>query len=206
MVVGLYIFMGNSGVLSFGHASFMTIAAYLSAWLSMPPRLKQAILPGLWPFFAQADVHVVPAALFAAIVAGAFALIIGIPLMRLSGLAASISTFAVLVIIHTVYGNWDAMTYGQGALIGLPLYADLWVTLIWVLLAMTAAFFYQESRFGIALQASREDEVAARATGINVVRQRVIAFALSAFFRTFFSINSFLSPLFLSIDLAVSLI
>ncbi len=182
MVVGLYIFVGNSGVLSFGHASFMTIAAYLSAWLTMLPRLKQAILPGLWPFLAGAEVHVIPAAITGGVVAAIFALIIGIPLMRLSGLAASISTFAVLAIIHTVYGNWDAMTYGQGALIGLPIYADMWVTLVWTLLTMAAAFVYQESRFGIALRASREDEVAARAAGINVVKQRLIAFVLSAFF------------------------
>jgi len=182
MVVGLYIFVGNSGVLSFGHASFMTIAAYLSAWLTMLPRQKQMILPELWPFLAQAHVPFVPAALIAATAAAVFAFIIGIPLMRLSGLAASISTFAILAIIHTVYGNWDSMTYGQGALIGLPLHSDVWVTMVWVLITLAAAFLYQQSRFGIALRASREDEIAARAAGINVFVQRLIAFTLSAFF------------------------
>jgi branched-chain amino acid transport system permease protein len=182
MVVGLYIFVGNSGILSFGHASFMTIAAYLSAWLTMLPRQKQMILPELWPFLTQIQVSFVPAALLGATAAAVFALIIGFPLMRLSGLAASIGTFAVLAIIHTVYGNWDSMTYGQGALIGLPIYADVWVTMVWVLITMAAAFLYQQSRFGAALRASREDEVAARALGINVFSQRWIAFVLSAFF------------------------
>jgi hypothetical protein len=162
IVVGLYIFVGNSGVLSFGHASFMTIAAYLSAWLTMSPARKEAILPDLWPFLAKVEVPVIPGSIIAGFVAAAFACIIGIPLMRMSGLAASIGTLAVLTIIHSIYGHWDSMTYGQGALVGLPVYSDIWVTSVWALVAIGAAFVYQESRFGIALRASREDEVAAR--------------------------------------------
>ena len=65
IVVGLYIFVGNSGVLSFGHASFMTIAAYLSAWMTMSPSKKEAILPGLWPFLARVEVPVIPASIIA---------------------------------------------------------------------------------------------------------------------------------------------
>ena len=47
VVVGAYIFIGNSGVLSFGHVGFMAIGAYTSAWLTIPPMTKKVLLPGL---------------------------------------------------------------------------------------------------------------------------------------------------------------
>jgi branched-chain amino acid transport system permease protein len=49
VVVGSYIFIGNSGVLSFGHVSFMGIGAYVAAWLVIAPDTKQFMLPGRWP-------------------------------------------------------------------------------------------------------------------------------------------------------------
>jgi branched-chain amino acid transport system permease protein len=58
----------------------------------------------------------------------------------------------------------------------------MWVALGWVVFTLFIAFVYQQSRFGLALRASREDEFAARAAGINIYYQRLIAFVLSAFF------------------------
>jgi branched-chain amino acid transport system permease protein len=65
---------------------------------------------------------------------------------------------------------------------GLPIYSDLWAVLPWALVAIAAAFAYQETRSGLMLRASREDEIAAEAGGIDVHRQRLYAFVLSAFF------------------------
>ena len=47
VVVGLYVFVGNSGLLSFGHISFMCLGAYATAWLTIPPVMKSITLKGL---------------------------------------------------------------------------------------------------------------------------------------------------------------
>jgi branched-chain amino acid transport system permease protein len=181
-VVALYIFAGNSGVLSFGNVSFMAVGAYVSALLTLKPAAKAVFLPGLPAFLKAAEWPTVPAALAGGIVAALFGLVVGVPLMRLSGIAASIATFAVLSITYVVLGNWTSVTGGQNSLFGLPLYADLSTVLPWALVAVAAAFAYQETRSGLMLRASREDEVAAEASGIDVHRQRLYAFVLSAFF------------------------
>ncbi|MEQ8344185.1 MAG: branched-chain amino acid ABC transporter permease [Sneathiellaceae bacterium] len=181
-VIGLYTFVGNSGILSFGHIGFMAIGAYSSAWLTIPPMTKKLLLPGLPDFLMQAHWDPVSATLAAGVVAAAVALVFGLPLMRLSGIAASIGTFTLLAIVQSVAGNWKAMTGGQGSLFGLPAATDMYVALAWALVALVGAFLYQNTRSGFRLNASREDEVAARAVGVNVARERLTAFVLSAFF------------------------
>ena len=54
--------------------------------------------------------------------------------------------------------------------------------MLWAVIAIWAAHFYQTSRFGLSLRVSREDEVAAKASGVNIFRQRLIGFVISAFF------------------------
>lgn len=181
-VVALYIFVGNSGLLSFGHAGFMAIGAYTSALITMKASAKAMFLPNLPDLVRNVEWMPFPAALLGGLCAAFIAVIAGIPLMRLSGIAASIATFALLSITYIVIGNWTSVTGGQNSLLGLPIYVDLWVALGWAVAAMSAAFIYQETRHGLALRASREDEVAARAAGVHVHRERLIAFVLSAFF------------------------
>ncbi len=184
VVIGLYIFIGNSGILSFGHVSFMAIGAYGSALLTIPPAMKKIVLD-LPPFMTALLLPTIPAALIAATVSSVFALLIGLPLMRLSGISAAMGTFASLAIVYVVISNWKAVTGGASALIGLPVYTDIWVALIYALLALGLAYAYQESRHGVRLRASRENEVAALASGINVRRERLIAFVFSAFVVSF---------------------
>ena len=181
IVVGLYIFIGNSGIVSFGHVSFMLVAAYATTWQTCCPGLKPTFLPGLPDFLLDGSVPVVPAALAAAALAGLFALVIGLPIMRLSGIAASIALFAILAMMKTIYENWDPVTGGTTSIIGLPLYVDLNVALAWAVIAIAIAYIFQLSRFGLMLRASREDEVAGRAAGINVYFCRLIALVISAF-------------------------
>ncbi len=182
VVVGSYIFIGNSGVLSFGHVSFMAIGAYVAAWLVIPPETKQLMLPDLPGFLMQAHWPPGLAALAAGFAASAFAFLVGLPLARLNGIAASIGSFAVLAVVNAVLSNWTSMTAGQGSLYGLPPYTGLWVMLLWALAALVVAWIYQQSRFGLRLRGAREDEVAARANGVDIWRERLIAFVISAFF------------------------
>lgn len=181
LVVGLYVFAGNSGILSFGHMSFMAVGAYLTAWLTIAPIQKEFLLPGLPGFLARAEVAPVPAALAAGTGAAVLAMILAVPLMRLAGLSASLAMFAVLLIVYVTASNWDSVTRGQGALLGVPTHTTIWVALGWALVVMTVAFVFQQTRIGLRLRASREDEVAARAIGVGVLFERTVAFVLSAF-------------------------
>jgi branched-chain amino acid transport system permease protein len=182
VVVGIYIFVGNSGVLSFGHISFMAIGAYATAWQTCCPQLKPYTMRGLPDFMLHITVPALPAALTGGALAAAFGLAIGAVIMRLSGVAASIATLALLFIINVIYSNWQSVTLGKGSLVGLPTYVTPAVAFAWVVVTLVAAFAFQGSRFGLELRATREDEVSARALGINVYRQRLIAFTISAFF------------------------
>src|SRR5690349_13964443 len=180
-VVGLYVFVGNSGVLSFGNVAFMAVGAYVSALLTMKAAAKSVFLPDLPGFIASAEWPVFPGALAGGVAAAFLAFIVGLPLMRLSGISASIATFAVLVITYVVLGNWTSVTGGQNSLMGLPIYVDVWTACAWAAAAIAIAFAYQETRSALLLRASREDETAAEASGIHIVRHRLIAFTISGF-------------------------
>ncbi|WP_299030240.1 branched-chain amino acid ABC transporter permease [uncultured Sulfitobacter sp.] len=181
-VVGLWIFVGNSGVVSFGHAGYMAIGAYCSAWLTLRPQMKGMFLPDLWPYLATAEWHVLPAAVASGVLAALVALISGAAILRLSGIAASIATFAFLAIVYTVYSSWEGVTGATSSVVGLTRYADQWVALGWAAVTILAAAWYANSASGLALRASREDEVAADASGIDMYRHRLISLVVSAFF------------------------
>ena len=180
-VVGLYVFVGNSGVLSFGNVAFMAIGAYVSALLTMPAAAKGVFLPDLPAFLAATEWPGLAGALAGGAAAALVALVAGFPLMRLSGISASIATFAILVVSYVVLGNWTSVTGGQNSLMGLPIYVGLWTAAGWAIAAIAVAFLHQESRSGLLLRASREDEVAAAASGVHMVSHRLAAFVISAF-------------------------
>ena len=139
-VVGLYVFVGNSGVLSFGNVAFMAVGAYVSALLTMKPTAKAVFLPDLPGLIAHAEWPTLAGGLAGGSAAALVAFLVGLPLMRLSGVSASIATFAVLVVVYIVLGNWTAVTGGQNSLMGLPAYVDLWTALGWALAAIVIAF------------------------------------------------------------------
>ncbi len=180
-VVGLYIFMGNSGVMNFSSAGFMAVGAYTSALLTMAPGMKSTFLPDLPAWLAAAHLSPLWGALAGGVVAGLLALVIGIPIMRLSGIGAAIATLSLMFICYIVLGNWTALTGGQQSLMGLPSYVGLWTAGLTAMAAIAVAFVYQETRGALALRGSREDEVAARGSGVRIVRERLVAFVVSGF-------------------------
>ncbi len=181
VVVGLYIFIGNSGVVSFGHISFMAIGGYASAILTMTVQKKHVLLqlPG---FLEHLQLPSLPAAILAAGFAAFIAWLIGMAFIRLRGIALPMATFAMLMIVHVVAQNWNEVTGGRRALVGLPQFVGLWTALLGAVVALAAAAFYQQWRRGLLLRCSRENEVAAEASGIDIARERLLAFVVSAFF------------------------
>jgi branched-chain amino acid transport system permease protein len=181
-VVGLYIFVGNSGVVSFGHTAFMMIGAYATAWQDCCSMVKSFFMPALPKLMLETTVPPPIATVTSGLFAALIGLLVGAAIMRLSGIGASIATFAVLVVFNVVYSNWESLTSGTSTMTGIPAFTDHWAALIAAVAAIFIAYLYKISRFGLMLRTSREDEVAAKASGVNVVLQRLIAFVLSAFF------------------------
>ncbi|MDX6484921.1 MAG: branched-chain amino acid transport system permease protein [Gaiellaceae bacterium] len=179
IVVALYLFIGNSGVLSFGHISFVALGAWIAGVLSVPVSEKPAIMPNLAGFLRDRTVGSVPSLLLAAVVGGIFALVAGLALMRLSGLAAGIATFAVLEITHNVLRYYEKIGPGLNTFSSVPETTGLLQATIGALIAIGIAFAYQRSRFGRLLRATREDPAAASSVGVSVYRQRLGAFVLS---------------------------
>jgi branched-chain amino acid transport system permease protein len=185
IVVALYTFVGNSGVLSFGHISFFAVGVWAAGVLTVPAEQKPATMPYLFDFLSSTNVGNVPSLAIAAVVGGVFALLVGLPLMRLSGLAAGIATFAVLGITNNILRYYEKIGPGLNTFSSVPETTDLVQVAIGALLVIGAAFAYQRSRFGRQLRATREDPAAARAVGISIYRQRLGAFALSGFLAGF---------------------
>jgi branched-chain amino acid transport system permease protein len=179
IVVALYVFIGNSGVLSFGHVSFVALGAWTAGVLTVPAGQKTAIMPGLAHFLLHTNVGNVASLALAAGVGAVAALAVGLPLMRLSGLAAGIATFAVLEITNNLLTYDQAIGPGENAFSSVPQTTGIWQAAIGALICVGIAFAYRTSRFGRMLRATREDPAAAAATGISIYRQRLFAFVIS---------------------------
>jgi branched-chain amino acid transport system permease protein len=179
IVVALYVFIGNSGVLSFGHVSFVALGAWVAGVLSVPVGEKPAIMPNLAHFLRSTTVGNLPSLVLAAVAGGVFALVVGLALMRLSGLAAGIATFGVLEITHNVLRYYEKIGPGLKTFSSVPETTGLLQASAGALIAIGVAFAYQRSRFGRMLRATREDAPAASAVGISIYRQRLVAFVVS---------------------------
>ena len=178
-VVAIYVFIGNSGVLSFGQMSFVAVGAFLAGIMTIPLESKTGVLPELFPILRDHTVGNLASLLLAAAAGGLFALGVGLPLMRLSGLAAGIATFAVLEVTHNILREWTKIGPGATTLSLVPETTDAVQATVGALVVVAAAFVYQRSRLGRRLRASREDPAAARGVGVNVHRERLWAFVVS---------------------------
>lgn len=182
LVLGLQLFMGNSGILSFAHMGFMGIGAYASAVLTIPAQMKGMALPDLYPFLQGVELPPYLAIAAAGVVAALVAAAVSYPLMRLSDAAAVITSFALLVVLYTVMTNWSALTNGPRTLFGLPKATDLHLSALVAIVALVGALAFKESRTGRLLRASRDDERAAAAIGVNIPALRWRAFIMAALF------------------------
>ena len=181
IVLGLQLYMGNSGILSFAHIGFMGIGAYTSVLLSMTPTAKELANSNLYPFLISLHLPFLLSLLIGALVAAFIAAVVAYPLMRLSDAAAVITTFALLVIINVVMVHWDRVTNGPRTLFGVDNYTNLWTAVIFCVITIFAVYLFKESRVGLRLRATRDDAYAAASIGINMVVMRWLAFIASAF-------------------------
>jgi branched-chain amino acid transport system permease protein len=179
VVLGLQVFIGNSGVYSFGQLGFAASGAYVAALLTIPAAFMALQTPELPKLIADAELGPLLSTLIAAVASGLLAAVVGWPLMRTSTLAIPISTFAFLIVTYNVLANWDPITGGSSGLVSIPRTTDVVSAGLWAGVAVVVALAFKWSASGYRLQATREDEVAARSIGIGLMRERLIAFTIS---------------------------
>jgi branched-chain amino acid transport system permease protein len=179
IVVAIYAFIGNSGVLSFGQTSFVAVGAFAAGVMTVPLESKKGVLTELFPLLRDHTIGNIWSLLLAAALGGFFALLVGLPLMRLSGLAAGIATFALLEITHNILQQWTKIGPGATTLSLVPETTGALQATLGAIVAIAVAFLYQRSRLGRQLRATREDPAAAQGIGIHIHRQRLWAFTLS---------------------------
>lgn len=163
LALGLNLLSGLAGQLSLGHAAFMGIGAYASGILTSV-------------FGAS-----FPAALLAGGVAAASCgFLVGLPILRLKGDYLAIATLGFGEIVRVAILNMK-ITGGAFGLRNIPKRTNLAVAVGFLALAYFYSRRLSASRFGRALVAIRDDEVAAEASGIDITKHKVVAFMASAF-------------------------
>jgi branched-chain amino acid transport system permease protein len=166
LALGLNIITGLTGQLSLGHAAFMSVGAFSGALLTIKTGM---------PFYLT----ILLSGLVTAVVAAA----IGWPILRLTGDYLAICTLGFAEIVKVVFLNLDITNRALGLTVPTPtsVLPMPVIVLAVVCLTIIASAFIQNSRFGRALKAIRDDEIAAESMGINVARYKVQSFAVSAF-------------------------
>lgn len=201
-VLGLTILTGFAGLISLGHVGFLMLGAYsyaiaVTRW-GLPPEL---------------------ALLASAVVPALFGIVVGVPSLRLHGLYLAITTLAFSYIVSAALLAGGSFTGGgrgilvmRPTLLGIDLSSDTafyGFCLVMAILAVLITLNLRRSYMGRALMALRDNDIAARTMGINLVRFKLLAFLISAAFTgvagammgmylSFISVESF--PFLLSIE------
>ena len=179
-VLAFSAFTGNSGILSFGHAAFMGLAAHVAGVLTIPVAQKAVFLPDLPLWLAGVELHFLLAGAIAVVLVTIVGFLVGIPISRLGGASAAIATLGLLIIAYGLLVGARDFTRGSQALIGVPRTVDIPLALLFVCIAFVVCRIFRDSLPGLELRAAREDEAAARAVGVDVHRRRLLAWTISA--------------------------
>lgn len=180
IVVGLQVFMGNSGVAQLGHSAFVGLGAYGMAILATPVAMKKLSIPNA-PFgLAQIALDPVVAAAITLCGVGLVALVSGRVIARLSGVAATIVSLAFLIIVHSMFLHWPALFKGNQGFFGIPQVAGLSTVIAGAVVAVVVARLFRESPNGLQLRATAQNLQAAEALGVDVRALRRQSWLISA--------------------------
>ncbi len=173
LAVSLSLVVGFLGELSLGHAGFMCVGAYLGG--------KIACL--LVPVMGNGILTFVVALIVGAAAAAVCGVIIGIPALRLRGDYLAIVTLAFGEIVKTLFQNTSDESFGGTLGLSTPRFDKSYlfiIAFVLVLITLTLVQNFIRSKHGRAVTAIRDNEIAARATGVNVTKYKLIAFIMSA--------------------------
>lgn len=179
LAVSLNLITGFTGQFSIGHAGFMAVGAYSSAYLTVyyAGVWEKSLAGMVGDTFAHVLIFLL-AILVGSIVAALAGLIVGIPSLRLRGDYLAIVTLGFAEIIRIVILNIDAVGGATGFTV--PAYTNfLWVG-AFAIITIIIVYNIVHSDIGRALVSIREDELAAEAMGINTTYYKVLAFVISS--------------------------
>jgi len=160
----------------------MSVGAYASAILTLPPATKAAMNAGLPVWLQELTLPFLVATVAGGLLAAALAVIVGVPVLRLRGHYLAVATLGLMVIVRVFANNWQPVTRGARGINGLPPHTNIWWTYAWAILTVYVVWRLVNSPYGRAMIAIREDEMAAAARGVSVFATRLLAFAIGAFF------------------------
>jgi branched-chain amino acid transport system permease protein len=179
LVLSFHIFIGNTGVLSFGHLGIASVAAYTMALLAVPTDRKTVLIPNAPWGIPEIELSPLVASLIGIGVGIVVAALLGLVAARTSGLAATMITLAFLSIVRQVAENRKDLTGGAQNLSSVPRLEGWSWPVFGAFLAVLIAVFFRSSKTGRLAVATREDELAAGAMGIEVFTPRLVAFVVS---------------------------
>ncbi len=174
--LGLNILTGYTGITSFGHAGFFAIGAYTTAILST----KFSMPPIITIFFAS-------------FFTGLYSFVIGLPVMRISGIYLAMLTLGSAEFVRLVTINWSSLTGGPLGISRIPAISLFNFSInsdrsffffLYIILIIFTFMFYRitKSHFGESLVAIKDDERAAEAIGIPCAKNKLISFFISGFY------------------------
>lgn len=175
LAVSLSLVVGFLGELSLGHGGFMCVGAYLGGKLASV----------LVPILGNGPVALVLSLLCGGTVAAVFGVIIGLPALRLKGDYLAIVTLAFGEIVKSIFQNAMPQVFGGALGMETPRYDKHTLFIFAFLLVLLTLMVVQNlmrSKQGRAITAIRDNEIAARACGVNVTHYKLMAFGVSAFF------------------------
>lgn len=180
LATSLNLINGFTGQFSIGHAGFMAVGAYSSAFFTVT---YGKAVEGAFGFLGEtlaASVVLLIAILIGALVAALAGLMVGIPSLRLKGDYLAIVTLGFAEIIRIVILNIDAVGGATGYTV--PGYANFFWIGVFALVTVVVIHNIVKSDAGRALISIREDELAAEAMGVNVTRYKITSFVIGSSF------------------------
>ena len=179
LAVSLNLVNGYTGQFSLGHAGFMSVGAYLSASITL--LLGPRLLGSDGGTALQQGLLFLGALLVGGLVAALAGLAVGIPSLRLKGDYLALVTLGFGEIIRVVFQNVDALGGALG-LNGIPSYTTIFWVYSFAALTVFTVVCLVRSTYGRGFIATRDDEMASEAVGLNTTRYKIVAFVVSAFF------------------------
>ena len=186
VALSMNIVTGFTGLFSLGQAGFMALGAYTTAILTIPVASRPNVyyMNGILPSLENVIVPIPLALVLGGLVAGIFAFLIGIPVLKLKSDYLAIATLGFSEIIRAVIASpmMDKITNGSYGLKSIPGFKSSVECFIFSAICIILMILIINSSTGRDFKAIREDEIAARSVGINIFKTKQLSFIVSSFF------------------------
>jgi len=182
--VSMNLVNGFTGLFSLGQAGFMAIGAFTVAVFTVPVELREAIfyIVPQSPLVANVELPFFVALIIGGLLAALVSILIGMPVLRLKSDYLAIATLGFSEIIRIIFTNMKTITNGALGINRIPGIPTMWVTFGVAIASIGFIVLLNNSSYGRAFKAIREDDIAAEAMGINLFKHKVLSFAIGAFF------------------------